>query len=249
LKKRFTDCHKWSDPWFRQLSPTAKLLWQWILDSCDNAGVLDPDWGLATFQVGSEVEGCIEELKTRLEPLENKRIFVTKFIGFQYPSLSWNCAAHKPVFASLEKHNLWDRLPGNLIEDLREGDDTLSETFLKVTGRGKRKGKRNRNGNGQEEPNAKSATSFPTVKAVQEFARQIPCADECAVAYHADRSSINWTKVKGGIQVVIEDWRNDLRTFALHWRNNEAERKRKEAAQGKPVTKAVDTKPRKVLEL
>ena len=84
---------------------------------------------------------------------------------------------------------------------------------------------------------------------VRQFAREVPCSDECASAYHADRSSINWTKVKGGIQVDIEDWRNDLRGFAIAWRNNEAERKRKEAAQGRPVTKAVDTKPKKVLEL
>ena len=56
MKKRFTDCDKWRDPWFRRLSVQAKLVWLWLLDNCDNAGVIDVDIELAAFQIGEEIK-------------------------------------------------------------------------------------------------------------------------------------------------------------------------------------------------
>lgn len=53
--KRFTETTKWDDPWFRKLTPAAKLLWQWMLDHCDGAGVIDPDLELASFQTGCSI--------------------------------------------------------------------------------------------------------------------------------------------------------------------------------------------------
>jgi len=37
--KRFTETTKWDDPWFRKLSPTAKLLWGYITDKCNAVGL------------------------------------------------------------------------------------------------------------------------------------------------------------------------------------------------------------------
>ena len=248
MKKRFTDCHKWADPWFRQLSPTAKLLWQWILDSCDNAGVLDPAFGLASFQIGEDILPHIVEIESRIERLDGGVLFIPKFIGFQYPTLSRECKAHNPIFASLEKHNLLDRLPDTLSEGGREVIPTHPDGLAKGSRRGKGIGSGNGNGSGSEE-GGRIGPLVPSLDDVKQFAREVPCSQDCAVAYHADRSSISWTKVKGGIQVEIEDWRNDLRTFAMHWRNHEAERKRREDRDGKRVAKVVDMEPKKKLEL
>ena len=252
MKKRFTDCHKWADPWFRQLSPTAKLLWQWVLDCCDNAGVLDPDWGLASFQIGEDILPHIAEIESRIEHLEGGVIFIPKFIPFQYlsekkPTLSRECNAHNPIFASLKKHNLLGRLPYTLSEGEGKAIPTLPEGLPKGPRRRKRRstGSGRGTGSGTEE----GGPLVPALDDVKQFAREVPCSQECAVAYHADRSSINWTKVKGGIQVEIEDWRNDLRSFAMHWRNHEAERKRREEKDGKRVAKAVDMNPKKKLQL
>ncbi len=255
MKKRFTCTGKWADPWFRQLSPTAKLLWQWILDCCDNAGVLDPDWELASFQIGENVIPSIVEIESRVERLEGGVIFVPKFIQFQYlsekkPTLSRECNAHNPIFASLKKYDLFDRVPDSLPEGYKKGSDSLPEDFPKSPRRRKGRGRGKGNGNGeQDEKQDRSGPMVPTLKTVREFAREIPCSADCATAYHADRASVSWTKVKGGIQVEIEDWRNDLRTFAMHWRNHEAERKRREDRDGKRVAKAVDMSPKKTLEL
>jgi len=105
--KRFTETQKWEDPWFRRLRPEIKLLWQWILDRCDNAGVIDPDIDLASFQIGYQYPmDTLLEFGERAIKLPCGKWFIPKFIAFQYGQLSTDCKAHKPIFISLEKHGL-----------------------------------------------------------------------------------------------------------------------------------------------
>jgi hypothetical protein len=105
--KRFTETQKWEDPWFRKLKPELKLLWQWILDRCDNAGVIDPDIDLASFQIGHQYPmDTLSQFAGRVAKLPCGKWFIPKFIEFQYGQLSVECKAHKPIFISLEKHGL-----------------------------------------------------------------------------------------------------------------------------------------------
>ena len=54
--KRFTETTKWTvNPWFRKLPARLKCLWMFFLDSCDAAGVIEPDWELISFQIGEPV--------------------------------------------------------------------------------------------------------------------------------------------------------------------------------------------------
>jgi hypothetical protein len=39
MAKRFTDTNKWNDVWFSQLPNDYKLVWIYMLDTCDNAGI------------------------------------------------------------------------------------------------------------------------------------------------------------------------------------------------------------------
>lgn len=105
--KRFTETNKWEDPWFRKLKPEMKLLWAWLLDSCDNAGVIDLDIELASFQIGYAYPlDTLLEFAHRVIKLECGKFFIPKFIEFQYGNLSRECKAHNPIFSSLEKHGL-----------------------------------------------------------------------------------------------------------------------------------------------
>lgn len=105
--KRFTETAKWEDPWFRKLSPEMKLLWQWILDRCDSAGVIDPDLELASFQIGYQYPmDTLSEFGCRVLALDGGKFFIPKFIEFQYGKLSEDCRAHGPAFQSLKKHGL-----------------------------------------------------------------------------------------------------------------------------------------------
>ncbi len=105
--KRFTETLKWNDPWFRKLKPEAKLLWYWILDNCDAAGVIEPDMELATFQIGMPMGiDTLSQLGDRVEKLTDTKFKVSKFITFQYGELSRECRAHNAVFQSLERHSI-----------------------------------------------------------------------------------------------------------------------------------------------
>jgi len=105
--KRFTETQKWEDPWFRRLKPEMKLLWQWILDRCDSAGVIDPDLELASFQIGYLYPmDTLCEFDGRVIKTDGGKFFIPKFIEFQYGRLSEDCRAHGPAFQSLRKHGL-----------------------------------------------------------------------------------------------------------------------------------------------
>jgi len=105
--KRFTETLKWSKPWFRQLPPKHKLLWQWMCDTCDNAGILDADWGLASFQIGCDFTAFdVEVFEGRVTILSCGKVWIPSFITFQCSTLSRDCKAHGPIFASLEKHGI-----------------------------------------------------------------------------------------------------------------------------------------------
>lgn len=105
--KRFTETVKWGDPWYRKLTPPAKLLFQWLLDNCDHAGVIEPDLELATFQIGLPMgKDTLSEIGDRIKQISNTKWLLVKFIEFQYGELSPTCKGHNPVFASLSKHGL-----------------------------------------------------------------------------------------------------------------------------------------------
>jgi len=86
MAKRMTDSTKWNDEWFSELSPNMKLVWLYILDMCDHAGVYKVNLKLLKFQTGVETteEEIFYYLKDRIYPTDNNRWFIPKFITFQY---------------------------------------------------------------------------------------------------------------------------------------------------------------------
>jgi hypothetical protein len=108
MSKRFTETTKWEDPWFRELTPTQKSLWAWLLDKCDCAGVLpEIDWKLASFQIGAELDAkAMQAFAGRAEPC-GKGWWIRKFIAYQYGSaLSCRNAAHRGVLRALKNAKL-----------------------------------------------------------------------------------------------------------------------------------------------
>lgn len=105
--KRFTETKKWDDPWFMELSPTAKLLWVWLLDHCDNAGVIEINTKLSSFQIGQPIEDRhISELSSRIKSIENGKIWIEKFIQFQYGTLSTTSRPHVSVLSLIQHHGI-----------------------------------------------------------------------------------------------------------------------------------------------
>jgi len=84
-----------------------KLLWQWLCDRCDNAGIIDPDIELASFQIGYQYPiNTLSEFSGRIVQIPCGKWFIPKFIEFQYGNLSDECKAHRPIFLSLDKHGI-----------------------------------------------------------------------------------------------------------------------------------------------
>lgn len=105
--KRFTETTKWTDPWFRKLRPSSKLLWFFLCEQCDCAGVIDLDLELASFMVGEPItQDDVDAIGTRLADLPNGKTRIVKFIEFQYGVLSESCPAHKPVLRALSAHGI-----------------------------------------------------------------------------------------------------------------------------------------------
>ena len=105
--KRFTETTKWRDPWYRKLSPPTKLLWNYLTDNCDCVGLIDPDFEAISFDIGATInETNVAELGDRAQRLPNGKIFIPKFIPFQYGIISESCPAHKPVIKLINQHHL-----------------------------------------------------------------------------------------------------------------------------------------------
>lgn len=105
--KRFTETEKWKDKWFRALTPAQKCLWVYLCDNCDHAGVIEPDFGLASFQIGVRVsERDMDALGDRVRLMDNGKYWIRAFVRFQYGKLSEACKPHAPVFAAISRHGL-----------------------------------------------------------------------------------------------------------------------------------------------
>lgn len=94
------------------LSPTAKHLWNYLLDHCDNAGVVQPNTKLAAFQIGEPIEEKhFAELGDRLQPMADGKLWIPSFIKFQFGTLKEVNGIHKSVIRTIQAHNLTYPIP------------------------------------------------------------------------------------------------------------------------------------------
>lgn len=102
MKKRFTDADKWKDDWFSELSDFQKLLWLFLLDECDHAGIWKPAFKAASFYLGKKItEYELDCFYPRIVKLESGDFFITGFCKFQYGELKDNNRATKSVIDRL----------------------------------------------------------------------------------------------------------------------------------------------------
>jgi hypothetical protein len=87
IGKRFIDTNLFDDEWFCELSKEGKLAWLYLITKCDHAGVFDKSHKLAEFQMSiKNFDLVIQELNGKIKFLPNNKIFIPKFITFQYPN-------------------------------------------------------------------------------------------------------------------------------------------------------------------
>ncbi len=104
MAKRFTDTGKWAKGSFSELSIKMKLVWIYLCDNCDYAGVWDINVKLLGFQIGEVVtlKEIEDSFKEKILVRENKAI-IPSFVEFQYGKLRDNNSVHASVLSKLKK--------------------------------------------------------------------------------------------------------------------------------------------------
>ena len=102
--KRFTDAEKWKDPFFENLTNDFKLIWLYLLDDCDNAGIWNKSIKRLNFHCSTSITE--KELYTifqkRLQPITEHKWFIPKFMEFQY-GIDWINSNNKAVISAYKK--------------------------------------------------------------------------------------------------------------------------------------------------
>jgi hypothetical protein len=105
--KRFTATDKWDKSWYRALKPRHKCLWDYVTSKCDCAGVWEPDWELASFQIGEKLTASdLAAFGERIKVFNGGKVFVVKFVEFQYGELSDQCRPHHAILKTLKRHGI-----------------------------------------------------------------------------------------------------------------------------------------------
>lgn len=108
MAKRFTDTGKWKKEFIKGLSPKMKLLWFYILDDCDHAGIWEVDLEVAGLRIGEPVtyREAFLALGQKITTISKNKWFIADFIFFQYGELSDKNRMHQSVIGVLNKYNI-----------------------------------------------------------------------------------------------------------------------------------------------
>lgn len=115
MAKRFTDTNKWRKEFIRGLQGAYKLLWLYILDECDHAGIWHVELDVAGLRIGHELNSkeTISAFGEHIIVFDGgRKWFIPDFIDFQYGELNPENRAHKSVLDQLEKYRLKGHLRG-----------------------------------------------------------------------------------------------------------------------------------------
>jgi hypothetical protein len=104
MAKRYTDSEKWQDNWFTDLTNDQKVIWIYLLDHCDNAGIWKMNMKNLNYfcSTNISVEDFIFTFQKRLTRINEELFFINKFCLFQYGPDFLNNKS-KPVLSALDK--------------------------------------------------------------------------------------------------------------------------------------------------
>lgn len=111
MAKRFIDTDIFKKRFVKTLQAPYKLLWLYILQDCNHAGIWEVDIDVAQIRTGEEFEisECERVFDEKIIVLDGgSKWFIPSFIEFQYGELSEKNRAHAGVISLLNKFCLLD---------------------------------------------------------------------------------------------------------------------------------------------
>lgn len=109
MAKRFTDTDKWKKQLLRSMPTEYKLLWIYICDDCNHAGIWHVDMDVASLRIGEALDHqrAIEVFKDKVVVFDNGfKWYIPDFIEFQYGELNEKNRVHESVIKELNKYDL-----------------------------------------------------------------------------------------------------------------------------------------------
>jgi hypothetical protein len=109
MAKRYRATDIWKKPFVKGLPAAYKLLWFYLLDDCDHAGIWQVDFEVAELRIGERLDAqeAIKLFGDRIKVINcGSKWFITDFIEFQYGELKENNKVHKSVIDILKKNNV-----------------------------------------------------------------------------------------------------------------------------------------------
>jgi len=104
MAQRFTDSNKWLDNWFSNLSNDYKIVWLYLLDTADNAGIFQINIRLLNFNCSTNIteNDLLETFKNRITKFDTDKCIINKFCIFQYGTDFLN-SKNKAVISAIKK--------------------------------------------------------------------------------------------------------------------------------------------------
>ncbi len=187
-----TDTDKWKKRFLRELKPQHKLLWFYILDDCNHAGIWDVDIEVASIRVGEELiyDMLPQAFLDKIVVFDNgDKWFIPEFLEFQYGELNPNSNVHKSVIALLEKYNLEGYMKGSQGVQSTLQDKDKDKDIVKTKAKVKRFAK-------------------PTIEEVSDYCNERN-NDVDAEKFYDYYSSNGWKVGKN----AMKDWKASVRTW------------------------------------
>ncbi len=118
MAKRLTDTEKWNDDWFISLSNDYRIIWQWLLDNCNHAGICKRSMRLLNMMCNTSISesDMVQAMDNRVIVIDNDW-FIPKFLKFQYTGLQSNKPVIVSVVKELEKTGYFKHIPESFGND------------------------------------------------------------------------------------------------------------------------------------
>src|SRR3990167_2294365 len=118
MSKRFRDTEIWKKSFYKKLTPTYKLFWNFITDDCDHSGIWEvEDQQIIALRIGDDVDlqvalDAFNDGELRIHVFDaGRKWFIIPFVAFQYGDLNAKNRLHEVVRRSLESKKLIDLIP------------------------------------------------------------------------------------------------------------------------------------------
>lgn len=161
MAKRWTDTDKWKDDWYIQLSNDDKIVWQWLLDNCNHAGICKRSVGLLNLMCKTtyKEEDILEKMENRIIIVGNSW-FIPKFLKFQYSSLLTGKPAIVSAVKELFSMNCIEHIPISFGNDYIIIEESFDNHYKMIKDKDIDKDKDKYKSNDKKQKNGKSGDGF-----------------------------------------------------------------------------------------